>query len=200
MMPAMTAGRGRQRLWLLLVIAAVIVLPIAWYLISPLFLSKTVSEAFPMSANATLPAGMTREQAEKAMMEASKVNSAMTETMPAAAATVLVQGTFGAVDGVHKGEGTATLYRVGQDRVLRFDPFKVTNGPDLYVYLSGHAAPRSREQLHEGGAFEVGRLKGNIGAQNYTLPADLDPSKFKSAVIYCRRFHVVFSTAELTSR
>lgn len=71
------------------------------------------------------------------------------------------------------------------------------NGPDLYVYLSGHPMPRSSAQLHEQGAFEVARLKGNVGDQNYALPADLDLSTYRSVVIYCKRFGVVFSTAEL---
>ncbi len=112
---------------------------------------------------------------------------------------LLASGQFGAVDGLHKGQGSARLFRLSDgQRILRLEEFKVTNGPDLYVYLSGHAAPRNSGQLHEGGAREVGRLKGNIGNQNYALPADLDLSKFKSVVIYCKQFSVVFSTAELS--
>jgi hypothetical protein len=109
-----------------------------------------------------------------------------------------VQGRFGVVDAIHKGEGTAAILRLAdRTRVLRLDDFRVTNGPDLYVYLSGHPAPRSSAELHMDGAFEVARLKGNIGSQTYDLPADLDLSGFRSAVIYCRRFTTVFSTAEL---
>lgn len=112
---------------------------------------------------------------------------------------LLASGQFGAVDGLHKGQGSARLFRLSDgQRILRLEEFKVTNGPDLYVYLSGHAAPRNSGQLHDGGALEVGRLKGNIGNQNYALPADVDLSKFKSVVIYCKQFSVVFSTAELS--
>ena len=114
---------------------------------------------------------------------------------------LLASGQFGAVDSFHKGEGKALVIKLPDGRrFLRFEDFRVTNGPDLYVYLSGHPAPRNREQLHQGAAFEVARLKGNIGNQNYDLPADLDLSKFKSAVIYCKQFGVVFSTAELISK
>ena len=114
------------------------------------------------------------------------------------AAQVLVQGRFGVIDAIHTGEGTAVILQLpdGQ-RVLRLDDFRVTNGPDLYVYLSGHPAPRSSAELHADGAFEVAALKGNVGGQTYALPADLDRSRFRSAVIYCRRFTTVFSTAEL---
>lgn len=113
----------------------------------------------------------------------------------------LATGQFGEIDGLHKGEGKALIIMLpdGQ-RFLRFEDFKVTNGPDLYVYLSGHAAPRDRVQLHQGAAFEVGQLKGNIGNQNYALPAEVDLSKVKSVAIYCKRFSVIFSTAELVPR
>jgi hypothetical protein len=120
-------------------------------------------------------------------------DDAMADSEPVA----LSSGQFGQIDTIHKGEGKATIFKLpdGQ-RVLRFEGFKVTNGPDLYVYLSGHAAPRNGEQVHQGG-IELAQLKGNIGDQNYALPADLDLATIKSAVIYCKQFSVVFSTAEL---
>ncbi len=111
---------------------------------------------------------------------------------------LLASGQFGGIDGFHKGEGKARVFRLPDGKlVLRLEEFRVTNGPDLYVFLSGHPAPRNSGQVHEGGAFEVARLKGNIGNQNYALPAEVDTSKFKSVVIYCKQFSVVFSTAEL---
>jgi Electron transfer DM13 len=157
-----------QRPWLPLAIAAgIVLLPITWYLASPLVLTRAVNESTPVQT----------------------------------VTTKLAVGQFGVVDGIHKGEGTASISELpnGQ-RVLRLeDDFRVTNGPDLYVYLSGDAAPRSSDQLHASGAFEVGQLKGNVGGQNYQLPADVDLSAFRSVVVYCRRFTTVFSTAELGS-
>lgn len=177
-------------------------LPIAWYLGSPLFLSKTVNDPFPVSNKATTPDGMTHQQVEEQMTRAAKADVTMADALPfdPASAIVARRGTFVDGDSVHKGQGSATVYRVGRDQVLRLAPFKVTNGPNLYVYLAGHAAPRNSEELHAAGAFEVGRLRGNIGEQNYPLPPGLDLVKFKSVVIYCRMFRVVFSTASLTSR
>ena len=128
------------------------------------------------------------------------LTQAVSESAPAAPAqSRLAAGRFGVVDGIHKGEGAATLVRLPDGQmVLRLeDDFRVTNGPDLYVYLSGSAAPRTSAELHGTGAFEVAQLKGNVGGQNYALPADLDLTRFRSVVIYCRRFTTVFSTAEL---
>ena len=43
----------------------------------------------------------------------------------------------------------------------------------------------------------LGQLKGNIGDQNYTIPADVDLSKYPSVVIWCEQFSVLFSAATL---
>ena len=117
---------------------------------------------------------------------------------PTAEPVFIATGKFAGTDDVHKGEGRAVIVQLANgQRFLRFEEFKVTNGPDLYVYLSGHSSPRNRAQLHDGGAFEVGLLKGNIGNQNYELPANVDPAKYRSVVIYCKRFSVLFASAEL---
>src|SRR5207237_5521629 len=90
-------------------------------------------------------------------------------------ARVVASGSFRAIDAIHKGHGSASLIRLDDGPpVLRFEDFQVTNGPDLYVYLSANSAPRSTAELHERAAFEVGQLKGNVGDQNYALPAGLN--------------------------
>ncbi|MPZ15066.1 MAG: hypothetical protein GEU73_11690 [Chloroflexi bacterium] len=183
--------RGRLIL-LAAIVAAAVVLPIAWYLGSPLFINQTVDESFPMSvapaAGGIGPSG----SAPPAAAPAAEQAPAAAEPRPAS------RGVFGEIDAIHGGEGTGAIFILpdGQ-RVLRLGDFRVTNGPDLFVYLSGHPAPRSSGELHEGAAFEVARLKGNVGNQNYELPADLDLSQFKSVAIYCKRFSTMFSTAEL---
>lgn len=191
------------RLAILAIIAAII-LPIAWYLGSPLFINQVVDEPFPAAAPAQTQATGVPVQAATPAQPAQAAAPAAVSAQPAASAphvtepAVLSSGQFDVIDRIHQGEGTATLFQLPDGRrVLRFEQFNVTNGPDLYVYLSAHPAPRDSAQLHEGAAFEVGRLKGNIGDQNYELPDNLDLSQFESVVIYCRRFSVVFSTAEL---
>lgn len=109
----------------------------------------------------------------------------------------LARGSFTDADSFHKGSGLARVVRDGSGRALRLEDFRVTNGPDLYVYLAAHAQPRSREDVDQG-FVNLGRLKGNIGAQTYEIPADVDLARYRSVVIYCLRFHVIFSTATLT--
>lgn len=106
--------------------------------------------------------------------------------------TVIAQGQFTDGDSFHKGEGSAKLYRLGDGtHLLRFEAFRVTNGPDLHVFLAEQAEPKV------GRYVDLGKLKGNIGDQNYALPRDLDLGVHRTVVIYCVPFSVVFSTAAL---
>jgi len=50
--------------------------------------------------------------------------------------------------------------------VLRLEDLIVTNGPDLYVYLS---TDKSASDF-----VNLGRLKANIGNQNYQIPEGID--------------------------
>jgi hypothetical protein len=115
-----------------------------------------------------------------------------------AEATVLATGSFRDVDRVHRGSGSATVFEMPDGRrVLRFDDFEVTNGPDLRVLVATHPDPPDADALDEAGYVELAPLKGNIGSQNYEIPADLDLTSAGSIVIYCRPFHVLFSVAPL---
>jgi hypothetical protein len=125
----------------------------------------------------------------------------VSEAPPAdVALTPLQQGSFTRIDAGHAGSGTATIVRDATGAlILRLDDFSVTNGPDLFIGLSGHPQPRSSTELHTDGYLQLEPLKGSRGSQNYLLPPDLDLSAYQSVVIYCRAFSVLFSTAELVS-
>lgn len=119
-------------------------------------------------------------------------------TAAPAGPVALASGSFTQIDALHGASGIATIYRLPEGNlVLRLEDFDAQNGPDLRVGLSGHPMPRNNTELHEGGYVELAVLKANQGNQNYDLPANLDPSAFRSVVIYCKAFSVVFSTAEL---
>ena len=188
----------RRRLWWVIIAAIVVGAPILWYLASPLFLNRVVSEGFPMSAGATVPEGMTQQQVEETMAAAAQATTSASEAMPPAVspAVAVARGSFTGADGFHRGQGTAAVYRVGDQLVLRLEAFQVTNGPDLHVILTAHAAPKSRADVQQG-YLEIAKLKGNVGEQNYTLPAGLSLDRYRTVVIYCKPFHVVFATAPL---
>jgi hypothetical protein len=124
------------------------------------------------------------------------IRPVLVETM-AAPSTILARGAFDQKDAVHKGSGSAILSRTADGKALvTFEDFSVTNGPDLYVYLSGHPNPSNAQELHMQD-FNLGRLKAPQGAFSYEIDASVDLDNVKSVVIYCRAFSVVFSSAEL---
>ena len=187
------------------IIGAIVVLLLAWWLVSPLFSDDEVVEPFPYSANAVVPRDMSQAQVEALMAEAAAAPEVLdVAAMPAAVApgeapVARLSGRFRDADAFHRGSGTADIYELGPGRyTLRLDTFKVTNGPDLRVLLAAAPDPEDFGDLTAAGYTELAPLKGNLGAQNYDLPADFDLSEAQSVVIFCHPFRVVFSVATLT--
>ena len=196
-----------------IVIAALIIIavlaPVAWWLLSPIFISTTVEEDFPLAAGAVIPADMTMAEAEEIMVEAASKFNNYDERVPSemampndpmqmdASALVVKSGDFRDGDSFHKGSGTATIYRAPDGKhLLRLEDFRVTNGPDLRVLLVPASDPQGRDDVQ--GYLELGKLKGNMGNQNYFLPDGEDATDYHSVVIFCYPFKVVFSVATLS--
>ncbi len=111
---------------------------------------------------------------------------------------LLARGTFVDADAIHKGSGTALLYGLPDGRhVVRFEDFRTTNGPALVVYLTQHENPQSAADVTDHGFMNIGKLKGNVGNQNYEIPANIDITPYRSVVIWCELFGVLFSPAAL---
>ena len=128
-----------------------------------------------------------------ALATAASLTSPAIVPSAAASAIAITQGVDLHRDGIRIGQGTTTVCRVNQGAVPRPAPREVPNGPNSRVYPSDNAAPQTRSRAYEGGAFEVGPLAGNTGAQNDSLQADLDRSEHGSAFNYCELAAVVFS-------
>ncbi len=190
-------------------VVAVVAIPLAalaWWLGSPLFIDQTVDEDFPALENAIIPEGMEMREAqstmEAVMDDENEVMEEMMEAMGAMLAPEAVKfGMFRDGDSFHRGSGMATIWNLGTDGfVLRFEDFNVINGPDLRVLLTTHPDPMSRGDVHADDVeyIELGKLKGNIGNQNYPIPDDIDVFEHHSVVIYCKPFQVVFAVAPLS--
>lgn len=131
---------------------------------------------------------------EERVNEAAPVAAAQTATAPTAAPKPL-EGSFQSFE--HPTRGRAVVVDTGGNRVLRFENFETSNGPDLVVWLST-AYPRSlHDQAVAKDFVDLGKLKGNIGNQNYEIPAGTDLSKYSSVVVWCRRFNVAFGATKL---
>lgn len=201
--------RGKTKIIISIIIAA-IVIPLAIYTISPLFLSNVVNEPDPTLAisefqkymnlseeeRIEVAKNMTREKAMMIGIMAAKQNTTVDEnvTFPIIEQTPnnTLTGTFiGIGDGFHNVEGAAKVIPVESGaQILRLENFKATNGPDLYVYLSNDKSASD--------FINVGRLKGNVGNQNYEIPVGSDLSKYNTVLIWCRAFSFLFGSAQIS--
>ena len=105
---------------------------------------------------------------------------------------VIREGTFGEVDFIHKGTGSAKLVEIDGQKILRLEDFSVVNGPDLYVYLTKTDKP-TKDIKSLGNFLDLGPLKATMGNQNYAVRDDIQD--YKTAVIWCRRYGVLFTYA-----
>ncbi|HMA47620.1 MAG TPA: DM13 domain-containing protein [Frankiaceae bacterium] len=124
-----------------------------------------------------------------------RVNEAA-ETAPGAA--VVARGSFHGV--AHATRGTATaVRRADGSRYLRLADFATSNGPDVQLYLVAAPDASDDRTVTESGFVSLGALKGNLGDQNYEIPAAVDLGRFRAVTVWCRRFAVNFATAPLSA-
>lgn len=163
-------------------IIVALAVPASVYAISPLFVNVTIDEPLPSSATLRSQEMMVSDP----MMEDTK----MMEDSTPVPATILVGNFVGVNDGIHNAEGVAKVIPLDDGgRVLRFEDFKSTNGPDLYVYLATDKGATDFVSL--------GPLKANIGNQNYEIPDGVDLEKYNTALVWCKQFSVLFGSADL---
>lgn len=139
---------------------------------------------------------MTDEEKHIVINEFSKQNSTVNENMTDSTINNInsLMGNFvGAGDGFHNVEGVAKVIPLSDGKTfLRVENLKATNGPDLYVYLS--------TDVNTSDIVNLGRLKGNIGNQNYEIPTGTDLSKYDTVLIWCKAFSTLFGSARLSSQ
>jgi hypothetical protein len=129
------------------------------------------------------------------------VNQSVSESFPVAQAQstapqAIAEGNFRSV--AHETKGAAKIFQLPDGkRVLRFTGFETSNGPDVRVLLVAAPDANDNDTVKNAGYVEVGKLKGNVGDQNYDLPAGVDLNKYKAVTIWCNRFSVNFATAPL---
>lgn len=112
-------------------------------------------------------------------------------TLPAPSIVTEFAGTF--VDDAHPTSGRAVVLGNGTgQRFVRFEDFVTDNGPDLNVYLVNSSTGDVSDFV------DLGDLTGNVGEQNYEIPADVDLTVYDQVVIWCVRFGVGFGNATLT--
>ncbi len=163
-----------------------------------IFLDDTVDESLADAFQPTLedeaPPADTPEVDDQRAQRSSPSSATSEQTTQSGEPMALASGKFVGVD--HLAAGTATVYEQEGDFVLRFEnDTDIQNGPDLYVWL----LPTNS---YDGGVpteyLDLGTIKGNVGGQNYELPAEYDPAVHKTVLVWCLRFSTPFAAAPLT--
>lgn len=195
----MSTTSVRRRRTVLIAAAAAVVLAVVLLVFEPqtLFIDTRVDDAFPGAAADTATPEAPATTASEAMAESDRPTPSPAPEATMSEPVALVSGDFVSRD--HGTTGVATVYELaGGDRVLRLEDLATDNGPDLKVYLST-AAPDAPSGDFDADFVDLGVLTGNLGNQNYDVPADVDLSRFRSVVIWCDRFDVPFGAAPLVS-
>jgi hypothetical protein len=115
-----------------------------------------------------------------------------------ATAKVLAKGDFYNVE--KTGKGTVTLYQFtdGQ-RALRIEQgFEVLNDPDLVVWLSTVANPKTSKEMSDAPHVELQALKSTRGSQNYKVPDNVSVNPIRSVGLYCVPVPSVYIAATLS--
>lgn len=187
----------------LVIVAFVAYLAFGVFGIQAAFTNKQVAETGPSFASGATAESMGSDslgstspgagslasvEFDAAMEEAAAHQRQVDEAMMPGKIVTLARGTFTGRN-AHSVAGDALVLNDGTaQRFLRLDSFTATNGPDLKVYL----------RAADGRYVSLGELKGNIGSQNYEIPATVDLATYPTVQIWCERFSVLFGDATLT--
>jgi len=89
----------------------------------------------------------------------------------------------------HRTTGTATLKRQGKTWTLEISSdFTFDGAPDPKWAFGNKGVDKTTI---------FAPLKSNKGAQSYSIPATIDPSKYKRVILYCEKYSVPLGVAKL---
>ena len=173
---------------------------IAWYLISPLFITIEVDEALPENiithsqsdpveisdltksdSTTDEPALVEEESDDLVGFEAPEEIVEEEDIVPSGSSVV---GTPG-----HAASGVVQVLETTGGSVIRYEDFETINGPQLHVYLAN--------DLDAKDFVDLGAIKGTKGNINYEVPENIDLDDYKYVMYWCVPFGVLFNYAEI---
>ena len=96
---------------------------------------------------------------------------------------IFMNGPYGTVTGKAAVKFDNGVYTLSLEEV------KISNGPDLHVYLSKEVQPVN--------FIDLGKLKSTAGNQLYAISGMPDLSAYKYALIHCQQYNHLFGSAAL---
>ncbi|MFZ1210725.1 MAG: DM13 domain-containing protein [Pseudolabrys sp.] len=112
-------------------------------------------------------------------------------------AKLVASGTFihaNPSDPVHYGKGRVSVY---EHTVFLEPDFEVGPGPAFHVYLVPKASIRSTSDVKDLMFVDLGGLRAFKSSQRYPIPAGVNLKDYQSVIIWCERFGVLISPADL---
>jgi hypothetical protein len=148
--------------------------------------------ATPRAQSGEVPASAS----QSGVTSAPAASAAPTQSAPAVAVPVAA-GTFihaNKSDPVHWGKGKVSVYQ----RAVFLEPdFEVGPGPAYHVYLVPKPSIRSSSDMKDVMYVDLGRLRSFKGSQRYQIPDGVNLKDYPSVIIWCERFSVLISPADL---
>lgn len=116
--------------------------------------------------------------------------------MRAPGARRVATGSFYRVD--QSGRGRVDVYRLPSGRhALRLEDFYVTPNIDLEIRLSPLRRPKTTRQYLSRPAAFVKMLDVTTGEMNFVVPKGIDPTRYRSLVLWCQNLTSAYAAASL---
>ncbi|MDL5204197.1 DM13 domain-containing protein [Streptomyces sp. ALI-76-A] len=197
--------RVRKMLTRPLVIGALVMavvgggLGLYWFQPWKLWQDETVNEALPGVVETSAPPAAASATPSGTPLGTPSETPSASPSSSAAGPQALASGEL--ISHEHATSGTVKLVRLADgSHIVRLENLDTSNGPDLRVWLTDAPVKEGQAGWHvfdDGEYVSLGKLKGNKGSQNYTLPDGIDLARYTSVSIWCDRFDVSFGAAEL---
>ena len=118
-------------------------------------------------------------------------------SMRAPGTSRLATGSFYRID--QAGIGRVDIYRLtAGDYAMRLTGFYVSPNVDLQIRLSPLPSPRSTHAYLRAPSAFVAPLDITAGSLNFRVPRTVDPSKYRSVVIWCPLINSAYAAATLS--
>lgn len=175
--------------YVLIGIVVIGVCGIAWWALSPLFTNVEVQDELPTNILPPNPNPTEDEATAEPELESPEDTATFGSEpieLPKAPDERLfpLSGTPG-----HRATGNVRIVETPEEKIVRFEDYNGTNGPDLRIYLAS--------DLEASEFVDLGPSRANKGNINYSVPLDVNVSDYPYVLTWCRAFGVLFDYAEI---
>lgn len=96
--------------------------------------------------------------------------------------------------------GSWKIFKSGDHyKLLLDDDFKTKSAPDLKIFLSKNDTNELSSENATNGAILVSKLSKASGKQEYIIKESIDILQYKSILLHCEEYSVLWGAADLTN-